>query len=141
LKLFLFVIFCPSPNVVWSIVTFVVRPFVEITTARRNKSSYSFWIIVKRKENLEFCYYSIAIKEVKQWVIYINVSTTILQITLQPTWKRDDTEEPGESGGNSGGPDVADIFFYLNNSSERIDMKYDNIEKNFLEISMIKYWK
>ncbi len=35
------------------------------------------------------------------------------QATLHPTCKRDDTEEPGESGGNSGGPDVSDILFLL----------------------------
>ncbi len=46
---------------------------------------------------------------------------TKLQITLQRTCKRDDTEEPGESGGNSGGPDVNDIFSCLNNSSKRIN--------------------
>ncbi len=51
--------------------------------------------------------------------IYINVSTK-RQITLQPTCKRDDTEEPGESGGNSGGQDLADILFDLNKSSKKI---------------------
>ncbi len=33
-----------------------------------------------------------------------------VHITLQPTCKRDETEEPGESGGNSGGLDVTDIL-------------------------------
>ena len=33
-------------------------------------------------------------------------------ITLQPTCKREETEEPGESGGNSGGPDVCDIALF-----------------------------
>jgi len=42
-----------------------------------------------------------------------------IQITLQPTCKRDDTEEPRESGGNSGGLDLIDIFFYFNNSSKK----------------------
>lgn len=32
---------------------------------------------------------------------------------LHPTCKRDETEEPGESGGNSGGPDATDILYYL----------------------------
>ena len=49
-----------------------------------------------------------------------------VQITLQPTCKRDDTEEPGESGGNSGGPDEADIFFYIKNSSKTLkDLSYE----------------
>ncbi len=44
--------------------------------------------------------------------------STKQQVTLQPTCKRDETEEPGESGGNSGGPDVTDMFFYSKNSSK-----------------------
>jgi hypothetical protein len=45
------------------------------------------------------------------------------QTTLQLTCNRADTEEPGESGGNSGGPELTDILFFFNlkNSSETIN--------------------
>lgn len=49
------------------------------------------------------------------------MNTKLQYITLQPTCKRDETEEPGESGGNSGGPDVTDIVFRsFYNSSKRV---------------------
>jgi len=51
--------------------------------------------------------------------------STKQQVTLQPTCKRDETEEPGESGGNSGGPDVTDMFFYSKNSSRTIKRIYN----------------
>jgi hypothetical protein len=121
LKLFLFAVRCPSPNAVWFIATFVVRPLVEITTARRNKSSYSFWIIIRRKKNLEsFCFFIKSLLKNSHSESYVLMWVQNYKSHLQPTWKRDDTEEPGESGGNSGGPDVADIYFYFNNSSKRI---------------------
>jgi hypothetical protein len=49
------------------------------------------------------------------------------QVSLHPTCKRDDTEDPGESGGKSGGPDVSDIFFYLKTSSKIINELNVNI--------------
>jgi len=46
-------------------------------------------------------------------IIIFKCEYKTIQITLQPTCKRDDTEEPGESGGNSGGLDVIDIIFLI----------------------------